>query len=239
MQTHSLDRLNQKIVRCKKCPRLASYIRKVAKNKVKRFHEQKYWGRPLTGFGDVNAQLLIIGLAPAAHGGNRTGRMFTGDSSGDWVAKVLYENGFATKPTSQKLGDGFCLINAYITASVRCAPPDNKPLKDELDNCSPYLKKELSLLKDIKIIVCLGKIAFDSCCKLLHVKGIRFSHGRTFRHEKWIIISTYHPSKQNTQTGRLSWKQWFDVFSNVKKLIDDDQLYNNYINTYEIETRVD
>src|SRR5438309_7242179 len=138
--------LNQKIVRCKKCPRLASYIQKVAKEKVKRFNDQRYWGKPLTGFGDINAELLLVGLAPAAHGGNRTGRMFTGDSSGDWVAKVLYKYGFATMPFSREATDEFALINTYITAAVRCAPPQNKPLKEELDNCSSYLKEELFLL---------------------------------------------------------------------------------------------
>jgi len=214
-------KLNQKIILCKKCPRLASYIRTVAKVKVNRFHDQKYWGKPLPGFGDFNAKLLLIGLAPAAHGGNRTGRMFTGDSSGDWVARVLYEKGFATKPTSTKLGDGFSLINAYITAVVRCAPPQNKPLKEELDNCSSFLKEELVLLKNVRVIVCLGRIAFDACCKLLHIKGAKFSHGRTVQHEKLVIISTYHPSRQNTQTGRLRWNQWSSIFSTAKKIIDD------------------
>ncbi|HEV2192730.1 MAG TPA: uracil-DNA glycosylase [Nitrosopumilaceae archaeon] len=216
-----LDKLNQKIIRCKKCPRLASYIRTVAKVKVNRFHDQKYWGKPLTGYGDFNAELLLVGLAPAAHGGNRTGRMFTGDSSGDWVAKVLYENGFATKPTSERVGDGFRLINAYITASVRCAPPQNKPLKEELDNCSSYIKQELSILRNIKVIVCLGKIGFDSICKLLHIKGIKFSHGNLFNFERWIILCTYHPSRQNTQTGRLIWEQWSSIFSTAKRIIDE------------------
>jgi uracil-DNA glycosylase family 4 len=220
-QMQVLDKLNQKIIRCKKCPRLALYIRKVAKEKIKRFNDEKYWGRPLTGFGDFNAEILIIGLAPAAHGGNRTGRMFTGDSSGDWVARVLYENGFATKPTSQRITDGFSLINTYITATARCAPPKNKPLREELDNCSPYLKEELSILKNTKIIICLGKIAFDSCCKLLHIKGIKFSHGKSFRHGKWVILSTYHPSRQNTQTGRLTWDQWNSIFSKVKRILDE------------------
>jgi uracil-DNA glycosylase family 4 len=214
-------KLNQKIIRCKKCPRLASHIRTVAKVKVKRFCDQKYWGKPLTGYGDFNAELLLVGLAPAAHGGNRTGRMFTGDSSGQWVARVLFENGFATKPTSEKVGDGFRLINTYITASVRCTPPQNKPLREELDNCSSYLKEELSLLKNVKAIVCLGKIAFDSCCKLLHVKGIKFAHGKSFNHEKCIIISTYHPSRQNTQTGRLTWDQWSEIFSKAKRILDE------------------
>ncbi len=217
------DILNKKIIRCKKCPRLALYIRKVAKEKVKRFIHENYWGRPLTGFGDFGAELLLVGLAPAAHGGNRTGRMFTGDSSGNWVAKVLYENGFATKPTSERLKDGFDLINTYITATIRCAPPNNKPLKEELENCSLYLEKEISLLKNVKVIICLGKIAFDSCCKLLHINGVKFSHGKSFRHQKWIIICTYHPSRQNTQTGRLTWKQWSDIFSKAKKILDESR----------------
>jgi uracil-DNA glycosylase family 4 len=220
-QETALDELNQRIIQCKKCPRLALYIRTVAKEKVRRFNDQKYWGKPLAGFGDFNAELLLVGLAPAAHGGNRTGRMFTGDSSGNWVARVLYENDFATKPTSEKLGDGFRLINTYITASVRCAPPQNKPLKEELDNCLPYLKEELSILKNIKIIICLGKIGFDSCCKLLNIKGTKFAHGKSLHHGKWIIISTYHPSKQNTQTGRLTWNQWSDVFAKAKKILNE------------------
>ncbi len=217
---NSLEDLNKKIIRCKKCPRLVSYIRMVAKTKVKRFKNQKYWGRPLTGFGDINAELLLIGLAPAAHGGNRTGRMFTGDSSGDWVAKVLHKYGFATIPFSREANDGFVLINTYITASVRCAPPQNKPLKEELDNCSSYLKEELSLLKNVRVIVCLGKIAFDSCCKLLQIRGAKFSHGKSIVHDKYVIISTYHPSRQNTQTGRLSWKQWQEIFSKVKVILN-------------------
>jgi uracil-DNA glycosylase family 4 len=219
-QIQKLQKLNEKIIQCKKCPRLVLYIKKVAKEKVRRFNNEKYWGRPLTGFGDINATLLLIGLAPAAHGGNRTGRMFTGDSSGEWVARVLYENGFATKPTSEKIGDGFGLINTYITASLRCAPPQNKPLKEEISNCSPYLEEELDILNNVKVIVCLGKIGFDSCCKLLHIKGIKFAHGKSFAHEKWVIISTYHPSKQNTQTGRLTWKQWSAIFSKAKKILD-------------------
>ena len=217
----ALVTLNQKIIKCKRCPRLASYIQQISKDRVKRFNDQKYWGKPLPGFGDFNAQLLLIGLAPAAHGGNRTGRMFTGDSSGDWVAKVLYEKGFATLPTSKKVGDGFSLINAYITAVVRCAPPQNKPLKEEIDNCSSFLKEELTLLKNVRVIVCFGRIAFDACCKLLHIKGAKFSHGKSLQHGKLVIMSTYHPSRQNTQTGRLKWNQWLAIFSKAKKIIDD------------------
>lgn len=217
----ALVNLNQKIIKCKRCPRLASYIQQISKNKIKRFNDQKYWGKPLPGFGDFNAELILIGLAPAAHGGNRTGRMFTGDSSGDWVARILYEKGFATRPTSEQVGDGFKLINAYITAAVRCAPPQNKPLKEELDNCSSYLKEEMSILKNVKVIVCLGKIAFDSCCKLLHIKSAKFGHGKLFRLGNVVIIPTYHPSRQNTQTGRLRWNQWAKIFSKAKKIIDD------------------
>ncbi|MDE1872019.1 MAG: uracil-DNA glycosylase [Thaumarchaeota archaeon] len=217
---NELERINKRIVRCKKCPRLVHYIHNIAKTKVKRFNSETYWGRPLVGFGDFQARLFIIGLAPAAHGGNRTGRMFTGDSSGDWVAKVLYENGFASQPTSVRADDNFRLVDAYITASVRCAPPENKPTREEFENCFPYLIEEFSLLKEIKVIVCLGRIAFDTCCKLLQIKGINFSHGKSFTHQHLTIICSYHPSRQNTQTGRLTWKQWSMVFAKARKFLD-------------------
>ena len=213
------DTLNRKVVKCKKCPRLISYIKTVAKHKVKRFSNEKYWGKPLPSLGNVNAQLLLIGLAPAAHGGNRTGRMFTGDSSGDWVSKVLYANGFATKPTSTNKNDGFALVNTYITAAVRCAPPQNKPTKEELDNCSTYLQSELEILKNVRVIICLGRIAFDSYCKISNIKGIKFAHGKSFIFNNKHIICTYHPSKQNTQTGRLSWAQWNKIFSDARNLL--------------------
>ena len=215
-----LQKLDKKIIRCKKCPRLNSYIKDIAKKKVKRYSNERYCGKPLPGFGDINAEILIIGLAPAAHGGNRTGRMFTGDSSGDWVAKVLFENKFASKPTSQSLDDGFFLKNAYITAAVRCAPPENKPTRDEFENCFEYLEQELVILEKIKVIVCLGKIAFDSCCKLLKIKGEKFYHGNVISHEKYKIICSYHPSRQNTQTGRLVWKKWNEIFAKAEKLIN-------------------
>ncbi len=216
----SLNQINKTIINCKKCPRLASYIRQVAKNKVKRFQSEKYWGKPVPGLGDPNAELLLVGLAPAAHGGNRTGRMFTGDSSGDWVAKVLYNHGFATKPTSEKVNDGFELIDTYITAAVRCAPPDNKPLKTEFENCSSFLREEFFILSKVKVIICLGKIAFDSCCKLLEIRGQKFSHGKLFTHGKWKIICSYHPSRQNTQTGRLKWQDWNKVFVKAKRILN-------------------
>lgn len=216
-----LDKLNQKIIECKKCPRLALYIRKVARKKVRRFKNDKYWARPLPGFGDPNAKLLLVGLAPAAHGGNRTGRMFTGDSSGEWVAKVLYEYGFATKPASESINDGFGLINTYITAALRCAPPQNKPQREELQNCSEYLRQELSVLKSVKVIICLGKIAFDACRNLLNMKGIKFGHGKLYYHKGRIIMCSYHPSRQNTQTGRLTWEKWSGIFSKAKSILEE------------------
>lgn len=216
-QAKSLSGLNEKIINCKRCPRLSKYTRKVAKSKVKRFSDQDYWGRPLPGFGDVNAGLFIIGLAPAAHGGNRTGRMFTGDSSGDWLAKALYDNGFATQSSSQHRNDGFALTGAYITAAARCAPPENRPLKEELQNCRPYLENEMQILRNIKVIICLGRIAFDACCKLLEIKNAKFAHKGVYSHNNLTIIYSYHPSRQNTQTGRLKWNEWNAVFVLAKK----------------------
>jgi len=194
------------------------YIRDVAKNKVRRFKDEKYYGKPLSGFGDVNAKLLIVGLAPAAHGGNRTGRMFTGDSSGDWVAKVMHKHGFASIPTSQSKDDGLILKNAYITAVLRCAPPQNKPTREEMENCFVYLQEELKILKNISVILCLGKIAYDATCKLLEIKPEKFGHNKLFTYNDYKILTSYHPSKQNTQTGRLTWKQWSAVFAKAKRL---------------------
>ncbi len=216
----ALGKLNKRIVACRKCPRLATYIRKVAREKAPRYRDQKYWGRPLTGFGDLGARVLIVGLAPAAHGGNRTGRMFTGDCSGDWLAKALYENGFANKPTSVSADDGLELKGAYVTASVRCAPPQNKPARDEFENCFPYIVEELAILKDVSVIVCLGRIAYDTCCKLLSIRGIGFAHGKSFRHGNLTVICSYHPSRQNTQTGRLKWHQWSSIFAKAQRALD-------------------
>ncbi len=147
--------------------------------------------------------------------------MFTGDSSGDWVAKVLYDHKFATKSTSKNLNDDFKLINTYISAAVRCAPPNNKPLRDEFDNCLPYLQDEISFLNNLQVIICLGKIAFDSYCKLMKIKGAKFSHGKLFHHNNLSIICSYHPSRQNTQTGRLTWLQWKKVFTQAMKILND------------------
>ena len=210
--------LNKNIKRCTKCPRLSSYIREGAEIKVKRFADQNYYGLPLSGFGDTKAKLLIVGLAPAAHGGNRTGRMFTGDSSGDWLVKIMYKNGFASIPTSISQDDGLVLSNAYITAAVRCAPPQNKPTKLEMETCFDYLQKEYQILKNISVILCLGKIAYDATCKLIKVKPEKFGHNKLFEYDSIKVLTSYHPSKQNTQTGRLTWKEWSAVFQKAKKL---------------------
>jgi uracil-DNA glycosylase len=213
-----LHLLDKKIKNCTRCTRLSEYTREIAKNKVRRFADQQYWGRPLSGFGDVNAKLLIVGLAPAAHGGNRTGRMFTGDSSGDWLAKVMYENGFASQPTSQTRDDGLVLSNAYITAAVRCAPPQNKPTREEMQNCFDYLQQEYKILKNVTVILCLGKIAYDTTCKLVQVKPEKFGHNKLLEYGEIKILTSYHPSKQNTQTKKLTWKQWSAVFQKAKKI---------------------
>jgi uracil-DNA glycosylase family 4 len=210
--------LDKKIQNCTKCPRLSLYIKEIAKIKVRRFQDQLYWGKPLSGFGDINAKLLIVGLAPAAHGGNRTGRMFTGDSSGDWLAKALYKNGFSSKPTSEAKNDGQVLNNAYITAAIRCAPPQNKPTREEMQNCFDYLQQEFKILKNVTVILCLGKIAYDTTCKLLQIKPEKFGHNKLFEHDRIKILTSYHPSKQNTQTGRLTWKQWSAVFQKAKQM---------------------
>jgi uracil-DNA glycosylase family 4 len=214
----SISSLNKKIKNCKKCSRLSQYIREVAKNKVRRFADKDYYGLPLSGFGDINAKLLIIGLAPAAHGGNRTGRMFTGDSSGDWLVKIMYKNKFASIPTSQTSNDGLVLSNAYITAAVRCAPPQNKPTKQEMETCFDYLHQEYKILKNITVILCLGKIAYDATCKLIKVKSEKFGHNKLFEYDSVKVLTSYHPSKQNTQTGRLTWDEWSAVFQKAKKL---------------------
>ena len=213
-----IELLNKKIARCKKCTRLSTYIRDVAKNKVRRFKDEKYYGKPLSGFGDINAKLLVVGLAPAAHGGNRTGRMFTGDSSGDWLAKVMHKHGFASIPTSQNINDGMVLKNAYITAAVRCAPPQNKPTREEMDTCFEFLEQEKEILKNITTVLCLGKIAYDATCRLYNIKPEKFGHNKLFQYDTIQILTSYHPSKQNTQTGRLTWIQWSTVFAKAKKL---------------------
>ena len=220
--SRELKSLNQRIISCKACPRLVNYRESTARNKVKRFADWQYWGRPLPGFGDPKAKLLIIGLAPAAHGGNRTGRMFTGDASGDWLVKALYETGFANQPTSVSASDGLQLKNAYITAAVKCAPPENKPTKAEIENCSLYLKGELSILKEVKIVLALGRIAFDAYLQIIQpLRKPVFMHGSLNKlDDKLTLVASYHPSRQNTQTKRLTWDMWINVFKRIKELIE-------------------
>lgn len=224
MYYKNLELLNNRIVSCKKCKRLNDYIKNVARQKVKRYNGEKYWGKPLSGFGDIHASLLIVGLAPAAHGGNRTGRMFTGDSSGDWLSKALFENGFANKPESLHKNDGYYLIDTYITSSVKCAPPKNKPLREEFENCLPYIQNEFALLRKVKIIICLGIIAYETCLKVLQIKKEKFVHGKLIFQDGFVILCSYHPSKQNTQTGRLKWKEWSQIFQIARKIIDDNKV---------------
>lgn len=226
---HSLEELNREIIECQKCERLSAYIREVACKKVRRYADWNYWGKPLPGFGDPKARLLIVGLAPAAHGGNRTGRMFTGDSSGNWLAGALYETGLANKPTSENKDDGLELKGAYITAVVRCAPPENKPTKEEMENCNAYLVEELRFLKNVKVVLCLGSIALKGALMALkklypeaELKGIKFGHGLRYKPEgiPYILMTSYHPSKQNTQTGRLKWEEWVRIFEEVRSLLE-------------------
>jgi uracil-DNA glycosylase family 4 len=207
-----------------------AYLSKVAKQKPKRYRDWDYWSKPLPGFGDPDARVLIMGLAPAANGGNRTGRMFTGDRSGEWLFEALHRFGFANQPNSIRPDDDFALKDCYITATIRCAPPDNKPLPDEIETCRPYVLKELDLLKNVKVIVPLGQIAFTQTLKLLGLKGyeappLAFGHGKKyvlrtpagngfkpFPAELRTIITTYHPSQQNTQTGKLTRPMFHKIF---------------------------
>lgn len=202
-----------------------AYLEKLAEHKPKRFRGWNYWSKPLPSFGDPNARVLIIGLAPAANGGNRTGRMFTGDRSGEWLFEALHRFGFANQPNSITRDDDFALKDCYITATVRCAPPDNKPLPEEIENCRPYIMKELDLLKNVKVIVPLGQIAFTQTLKSLRLKGyevppLAFGHGKIFplrtpNAEFQTIITTYHPSQQNTLTGKLTRPMFHKIFRMV------------------------
>lgn len=214
-----IESLNGTILECQKCPRLATYIRDVARSRVKRFRGEKYHGRPLPGFGDVNARLMVVGLAPAAHGGNRTGRMFTGDSSGDWLAGAMHAHGFASIPTSKGRDDGLILKDAYVTAAVRCAPPQNKPTRQEMNACLDYLEQERRILDKVTTVLCLGRIAYEAVCRMYDIKPAGFGHNRLFRHGPIQILTSYHPSRQNTQTGRLVWDEWTAVFARARTLI--------------------
>lgn len=220
-----LHKLNETVIHCKLCPRLSKYIRDLKKTKTKKFMNQVYWARPVPTFGDPNAKLLVIGLAPAAHGGNRTGRVFTGDSSGDWLVRALFETGFANKPTSVSRDDGLILKDAYLTAAVRCVPPLNKPDPSEISNCSQYLLAEIKILeRTTKVILTLGKIAFDAYRSVCNVKGLKFGHNKTYPvfDGKTLIVS-YHPSRRNTNTGTLTWQMWINIFQTARSIINGER----------------
>ncbi len=220
-----LEQLKKQIISCKLCPELREYCRKVALVKKRAYRDFDYWGKPLPGFGDPHARLLVLGLAPAAHGGNRTGRMFTGDGSGEWLVRVLHKFGFANKDSSVNVNDGLVLKDAYLSAAVRCAPPANKPNRREIDNCAPFLSKELSLLEHLKVVLTLGRIAFDSYLSHVSSKGFAerpvFVHGVTYRPNEGgsLLVVSYHPSRQNTQTRRMTWEAWEDVFENIRRIL--------------------
>lgn len=218
--------VNEQIVNCTRCPRLVAYREAVAREKRRAFRDQTYWGRPLPGFGDPDARLLIVGLAPAAHGGNRTGRVFTGDASGDFLYAALHRAGFANQPTSVHSGDGLLLRDAYIVAVIRCAPPDNKPLPSEIVNCREYLDRELALLKNTRAIVALGRLAFDHSLAALTRHGVTtprprpvFGHNLAYHFEpaNITLIASYHPSQRNTQTGLLTRPMFDRVFTRARK----------------------
>lgn len=217
------------MIACERCPRLREYCTRIAHERRRAYRDQEYWGRPVPSFGDPKAKLLIIGLAPGAHGANRTGRMFTGDRSGEFLYRALYETGFASQAESVSREDGLKLTDAYIAASVRCAPPDNKPALNEFRNCRPYLEREIDLLEEVRVVVALGKIAFDTYLGILRDRGVIqsraafvFAHGaeHIVQNGSPLLISSYHPSQQNTSTGRLTRQMLHDVFAKARRLMD-------------------
>ena len=228
-KTAQLKILNDEIVACRKCRRLVTYREKVAQEKRRAFREQTYWGKPVPGFGDAKAHLLILGLAPAAHGGNRTGRVFTGDRSGDFLFAALYEAGFANQPTSVKRDDGLQLRDAYVAASVRCAPPANKPLPSEILNCRGYLIRELEILRP-RAVLALGKIAWDTYLEILKQSGeiksrsaYHFAHGAEAQlpGDGAHLFGIYHPSQQNTQTGRVTPAMYGQVLQRIRRFLSE------------------
>jgi len=223
-QKSQIEKLNQEIISCYKCPRLVAWREEVARVKRKAYRDQEYWGKPVPGFGDPNAHILVVGLAPGAHGSNRTGRNFTGDASGGFLYPALYRAGFASQPTAVSRDDGLMLKDLYLAASARCAPPDNKPTPQELNNCQPYLERDLDILKP-KVIVCLGGVAFE---RILKIYGLRnsawkFGHGALYQMDNgtWLLCS-YHPSQQNTLTGRLTVEMFDEIWKKAKELTQNE-----------------
>ena len=235
----ALERIEARVVRCRKCPRLVAWREEVAATKRRAFAGETYWGRPIPAFGDATAGLVLVGLAPAAHGGNRTGRMFTGDRSGDWLYEALFAHGFATQPTSRAKGDGLELRDAFITAAARCAPPDNRPTPEEFANCRPYMVGEMGLLTRARVVIALGALAWEHFLKawverggavpvprprhahgaefvLPGIEGDSFAEGRSVN-----LLGSYHPSQQNTQTGRLTRPMFHSIFKRALALSSD------------------
>lgn len=218
---HPLHVISEEVIQCSLCPRLRAHCEKVAREKRRAYRDQTYWGKPVPSFGDPNARLLVVGLAPGAHGANRTGRMFTGDSSGDFLYRVLHATGFASQPVAVSRDDDLRLIDCFIAASGRCAPPDNKPTREELANCRPFLEREIDALPNIRVVVALGRIAFDTYLGILQDRGLirsrgafEFAHGAVHQLGAAlpVLISSYHPSQQNTSTGRLTEPMLRSVF---------------------------
>jgi uracil-DNA glycosylase family 4 len=222
----ALQILNDEVVHCTLCPRLVAYREQVGREKRRAYREHEYWARPVPGFGDPKARVLILGLAPGAHGSNRTGRPFTGDASGKFMYPILYKVGFASQPNAEHRDDGLKLIDCYITAAIRCAPPDNKPLLSELQNCSSFLDRELSLLKNVKVVVALGRIGFDAYLSFLKRKGVvqsragyQFGHAASYEMPSNVtLLASYHPSNQNTATGKLTAAMFEQVFRQAKMI---------------------
>lgn len=222
----SLKKLQNTIIQCTRCPRLVAYREQIAQDKVRRFQHETYWGKPVPSFGDTQARLLLIGLAPAAHGANRTGRAFTGDRSGAWLYDALYTYGFASQPASEHRSDGLALRDCYITQVLHCAPPGNKPARDEIAQCQSYMLTELALLPHLQVVVPLGKIAFDAYVRVCAHLDIlpdskpRFGHGLRYTLGNGLtLMPSYHPSQQNTQTGRLTRAMFHDIFATARDLL--------------------
>lgn len=225
----SLTAVNRSVVSCTRCPRLRAYCSRVARDKKRAFADWEYWGKPVPGFGDPQARLLVVGLAPAAHGANRTGRMFTGDSSGEWLYEALHRYGFASQARSVARDDGLALADCYITAAARCAPPGNKPSRAELERCRPYLADDVRLLTRVRVVVTLGRIAHDAWLKaagwwtrLAPAARPPFRHGAASDlPDGTVVIASYHPSRQNTNTGKLTRAMWDDVFARARGILSD------------------
>ena len=215
-----LDKLAIEIIDCHKCSRLVKWREKVSIEKRAAYVTESYWGKPIVGFGDKQAQILVLGLAPGAHGANRTGRVFTGDRSGDWLYRALHKAGLASQPESVSVIDGLALQNVWITSAVRCAPPANKPTPNERKKCSSYLTRELSYLNTLQVIVCLGSFSFQAICDELKIRPRpKFGHGVVVSHDKYKIVCSYHPSQQNTFTGKLTEKMFDSVFKTALRLL--------------------